>query len=93
MRRDGRRRSPNQITVSSFVPKCSYEREIEFLVGGESSPTRQLPNSNVRLASLPQTTKIPFNGFERLSMSELAIYHSSKMNFFSQVSDAPPLLP
>jgi hypothetical protein len=23
---------------------------------------------------LPQTTKIPFNGFEKLSISELAIY-------------------
>jgi hypothetical protein len=41
MRRDGRRRSPNQITVSSSVPICSYEREIEFLVGGVSSPTRK----------------------------------------------------
>jgi hypothetical protein len=42
MRPAVRRRSPNQITVSSSVPKCSYEREIEFLVGGESSPTLPL---------------------------------------------------
>jgi hypothetical protein len=27
---------------------------------------------------LPQTTKIPFNGFEKLSMSELAIMRSPR---------------
>jgi hypothetical protein len=51
MRPAVRRRSPNQITVSSSVPKCSYEREIEFLVGGVSSPTLPEPENHFKEAT------------------------------------------